>query len=201
MISDCVESGVTPWFIKFRYAFANTPKKNVSLFLGDTKLNITLDDSKNRLISSNKVMDVLRTCCNQDRINFLKKIYQELNIHEKNHNLDNMMLTWTQIKEMRGNGIDFGAHTHTHPILSKLPLKEAEQEIRLSKEIIEANIGSTVTGFAYPVGMESCYKASLFEILKTNQFKYAVTTSKNRISYKSNLYELSRPQPWELTEL
>ena len=46
------------------------------------------------------------------------------------------LLSWMDIKEMSRSGIQFGAHTHNHPSLTKIPIKDAENEILLSKKII-----------------------------------------------------------------
>ncbi len=62
------------------------------------------------------------------------------------------LLSWTDIKEMCQSGIQFGAHTHNHPSLTKIPLKDAENEILLSKKIIEDQLQEEVKYFAYPYG-------------------------------------------------
>jgi peptidoglycan/xylan/chitin deacetylase (PgdA/CDA1 family) len=62
------------------------------------------------------------------------------------------MLTWPQIREMQRWGMDFGAHTLTHPDLTRLPRQRAEAEILSSKSAIEHALGSTVECFAYPYG-------------------------------------------------
>jgi peptidoglycan/xylan/chitin deacetylase (PgdA/CDA1 family) len=62
------------------------------------------------------------------------------------------MLGWSEIREMRVRGIDFGSHTLTHPDLTRLGRTSIEYEIRKSKEIIEDNLGTPVSSFAYPYG-------------------------------------------------
>jgi len=62
------------------------------------------------------------------------------------------LLTWSQIEEMRDAGIRFGSHTRTHPDLTRLSRREAEEEIVSSKRAIEDRLGETVSAFAYPYG-------------------------------------------------
>ena len=62
------------------------------------------------------------------------------------------MLSWGEIKEMRRCGVTFGAHTLTHPDLTRLPLAQAQAEICGSKEIIENALGEPANCFAYPFG-------------------------------------------------
>jgi peptidoglycan/xylan/chitin deacetylase (PgdA/CDA1 family) len=62
------------------------------------------------------------------------------------------MLTWREIREMHRWGINFGAHTLTHPDLTRLPFDRVEAEVRDSKAIIEDALGAPVACFAYPYG-------------------------------------------------
>jgi peptidoglycan/xylan/chitin deacetylase (PgdA/CDA1 family) len=62
------------------------------------------------------------------------------------------LLTWSQIREMHRAGIAFGAHTLTHPDLTRLDPAAVETEIRESQARIEDALGSPVRAFAYPFG-------------------------------------------------
>jgi peptidoglycan/xylan/chitin deacetylase (PgdA/CDA1 family) len=62
------------------------------------------------------------------------------------------MLSWREIREMHRAGITFGAHTLTHPDLTRLPIDLIETEIVCSKERIQDALGSPVDTFAYPYG-------------------------------------------------
>ena len=198
LISECIETGNTPWFINFRHAFSTTRKKEINLDLGTLKLNLPLSSNQEKFRAADVVMDYLRKCSNTERLGFLPDIYKTLEYLQKDK-LSDMMLTWDQIKEMEKNGISFGAHTHTHPIMSSLLTEEADNEIKRSKEIIEANLGKKVTSFAYPVGLKTNYKEEQFKILKKYGFKYAVTTSKEPLTHQFKPYEISRPYPWEMS--
>jgi len=62
------------------------------------------------------------------------------------------MLSWEEVREMESSGMDFGAHTLTHPELPLLSPGEMEREILDSKTIIEDFLSRPVTSFAYPFG-------------------------------------------------
>lgn len=63
-----------------------------------------------------------------------------------------LMLTWDQVRSMAGDGIEFGAHTVGHPILTRLSREEARREIVESKRRIEEVLGRRADHFAYPNG-------------------------------------------------
>lgn len=62
------------------------------------------------------------------------------------------MLSWAQIREMAGGGIELGAHTLTHPDLTHISPDQVAEEVCGSKGIIEDAVGVSVSCFAYPFG-------------------------------------------------
>jgi peptidoglycan/xylan/chitin deacetylase (PgdA/CDA1 family) len=62
------------------------------------------------------------------------------------------LLSWSQIHEMRRAGIEFGAHTLSHPDLTRIPLAQAEIEMRDSQARLQEALGEQVRVFAYPFG-------------------------------------------------
>ena len=65
------------------------------------------------------------------------------------------LLGWSEIEELSRQGIEFGAHSVTHPDLTRLPLAAAREEILSSRKQIEDRVGRPVKAFAYPYGAES----------------------------------------------
>jgi peptidoglycan/xylan/chitin deacetylase (PgdA/CDA1 family) len=107
---------------------------------------------------------------------------------------EELILSWNEIKEMNRNGINFGAHTVTHPILTRLPLDEAAREIISSKKHIEEELGREVTTFCYPNGKPDDFNSDIEEIIKNSGFKCAVTaaTPAAFVSSTAQRYKLPR---------
>ncbi len=59
-------------------------------------------------------------------------------------------LTWSEVRELRRDGIEFGSHTVNHPVLVDLPMHQVRDELRQSKAELEQNLGEAVTTFCYP---------------------------------------------------
>jgi peptidoglycan/xylan/chitin deacetylase (PgdA/CDA1 family) len=65
------------------------------------------------------------------------------------------MLTWDQLAEIAGAGIEIGAHTLSHPQLDQLPEDLLRRELTASKSQLEYQLGARVSGVAYPFGYSS----------------------------------------------
>ncbi len=82
-------------------------------------------------------------------------------------------MTWAEIREMAGAGINFGAHTCSHINLRYANRDLIEKEIVESKRKIEHNINREVKGFAYPYGQDLPAYDKVEPILRRLGFAYA----------------------------
>lgn len=110
---------------------------------------------------------------------------------EKGHYMGEkaLMLSWKQVREMSDGGISFGSHTLTHPFLTRIPRGQVEDEIRLSKDIVEQRIGKPVTTLAYPSGD---FGSDTREIVKEAGYAAAVSTMPGYNSPHDDVYALRR---------
>jgi peptidoglycan/xylan/chitin deacetylase (PgdA/CDA1 family) len=104
------------------------------------------------------------------------------------------MLSWSEIQEMQRSRIEFGAHTLTHPDLTRLSNQEIEVEICESKAIIEDALGTAVTSFAYPYGR---YEARSYDVVR-RQFLAACSDKLGLVTATSDAYALDRVDAYYL---
>lgn len=62
------------------------------------------------------------------------------------------LMTTGQMRALRGMGMEIGSHTLTHPIMTKITEKDALQELRQSKQVLEDILGERIDSFCYPSG-------------------------------------------------
>jgi peptidoglycan/xylan/chitin deacetylase (PgdA/CDA1 family) len=86
------------------------------------------------------------------------------------------MLRWEEAKTMVGQGIDFGGHTVTHPILTRLSPEEAAAEIAACRARIHERLGVAATLFAYPNGAREDFDDGVMGAVRDAGFEAAVTT-------------------------
>jgi peptidoglycan/xylan/chitin deacetylase (PgdA/CDA1 family) len=195
-----IEDGTAPWFIKLRYIFMKTEKNRFQFSLNDKTISLPMRTREEKFAASDRAMACLKACPDEERLALLDRLCEELEINDFRE-LNNLMLTWDQVKEMSENGISFGAHTVSHPVLSRIPMEKAEKEIRESKKTIEEKVGKSVASFAYPFGKKAQYSPAMFDMLSELGFKCAVTCENGVNDLDTNLFELRRSSPWEVTVL
>ena len=104
-------------------------------------------------------------------------------------------LTWSEVRELHAEGIEFGSHTVTHPDLRSLGPEQIDYELGYSKETIEQKLGAPVPSFAYPFAFpeeDRDFTRYLFDALENHGFENGVSTIIGRARAGSNRYCLPR---------
>ena len=56
------------------------------------------------------------------------------------------------LRQLHRSGFEIGAHSMTHPLLSRLPDQQVVEELSRSRAVLEEMLGAPVTHMAYPFG-------------------------------------------------
>lgn len=109
-----------------------------------------------------------------------------------------LMMPPQQVRKLRARGMDIGAHTMTHPILTRLDAATARQEIASSKQQLEDLLDEPIDLFAYPNGVpQQDYTSEHVRIVRECGFKAAVSTAWGAASARSDRFQLPRFTPWD----
>lgn len=111
-----------------------------------------------------------------------------------------LMMSSDQVDGLRRAGMQIGAHTISHPILSKLDEATARAEIMGSKEHLEQILGERIGLFAYPNGKPGeDYSPANVELLRGLDFDAAVSTEWGTTRQGDDLLQIRRFTPWDTT--
>lgn len=192
LVTGHIDTGNLFWFDKIRYIIWNTKIKRLKLDgFGDFSLN----SINNRLLSVFTIVEKLKKIKDETKNHLMEKL---INISKVDIPYDlgqDVILSWDEVKEMNEWGIDFGAHTISHPILTKIPLEQAKFEILQSKKDIEKRLEQSVYTFAYPNGTYEDFNTKIIDLVKESGFTCAVTTIPTIKASRMNLYKLGRLDP------
>jgi peptidoglycan/xylan/chitin deacetylase (PgdA/CDA1 family) len=87
-------------------------------------------------------------------------------------------MTWSQVRELRADGFEIGAHTRTHADLGQATGPVADREISGSRHEIEARLGGApVELFAYPYGRAENLTESNRDLVRKSGFRCCASCS------------------------
>ncbi|MES2018662.1 MAG: polysaccharide deacetylase family protein [Pseudomonadota bacterium] len=132
----------------------------------------------------------------QARFDLIKRLEHMVGDH-----LDHgLMLTPEMVVNLDRAGIEIGAHTISHPILTSLEDASSRLEIEGGKQELEAIIGKPVRLFAYPNGkVGKDFDERHTRMAREAGFAAAFTTKMGAVTGTQDLYALPRSRPWDKT--
>jgi len=110
------------------------------------------------------------------------------------------MLTREMISNLVNDGIEIGAHTISHPILTNLDDESARQEIFGSKHHLDSLTGRPTRLFAYPNGKVGVdFDERHVRMAQEAGFSAAFTTASGAATNRHHRFKLPRSRPWDAT--
>jgi len=166
----------------------DTPKLSLlNLRLGEYE--ITSMDARLQMVNS--VLRQLKHLPLEERDQQVQRLENELNIDISY----SPMMQKEQVSVLLKAGMGVGAHTVNHPILAKISLDEARQEIESGKQQLEMLTEKEVTLFAYPNGAPGKdYGAEHVDLVKA-----AGSTAWAAAQHTDDFMQMPRVGSWDNT--
>lgn len=113
---------------------------------------------------------------------------------------DDLMMQDRQVIDLVRQGMEVGAHTVNHPILSREPPSRVRNEIAESSATLARLTGTAIRLFAYPNGrLGDDFTDEHSALVRDLGFDTAVTTHMGTATRNTDPYRLPRFTPWDRT--
>lgn len=170
------------------------PAATVDLrFLGLSVL--PLNDAAARRSAINAALPKIKYLDLQAREPALQRLHQACGAPVLPHDL---MMTSAQVMQLHQAGMEIGAHTVMHPILTTLPEAEALRELREGRQRLQHITGAAVDVLAYPNGKPGTdYDRRHVVMAQALGFRCAVSTARGTVRAGSDPYQWPRFTPWD----
>jgi peptidoglycan/xylan/chitin deacetylase (PgdA/CDA1 family) len=181
------------WWDQMRYIFFKTSVPEYVFEMKGDKKNFKL----NTIVEREFAWDYVTTECLylalQNRNQILSQMEIDLAVNIPSEpNGDFRPLTWDEVIEMKNNGIEFGSHSHTHPILSIISSDQKKEEVEKSKQILENKFQEEVTLFTYPNGQKKDYDDETIRFVQEAGYRCAPVGYRGLNDLTTNPYEVKR---------
>lgn len=168
-----VDTDRIPWTDELGFLFQETEKTGLELEREEGRETFSWTDETSRRAEFGRLKALLKSIREKEREELCQTIRRQLAVSKKN---PSRILNRSEILEMSKAGIDFGAHTVHHPILTKIPPRLAREEIERSKKDLEQILGREVTGFCYPNGQADDFDGVIKGMVRHVGYEYACST-------------------------
>ena len=186
LVSDFLDGRSWLWWNRIEYMVERTARRSLALEIpsGDV-LSLPLETDEQRRSASRTLSEALKGLENSERLKTLDLLPRLLDVEVPGVPPPKWQaLKWDEVRTLSREGVEFGAHTKTHPILSKITRQDQQrEEIEGSKRRIEEELSRPVLDFCYPNGLRSDFDGFTLKLLKDCGFRSATTTERgmNRV--------------------
>jgi peptidoglycan/xylan/chitin deacetylase (PgdA/CDA1 family) len=184
-----VGTGAWIWTDLVENLLLRSAVKSVRFSVTDVVFPLTTVGEKRHALREIKA--VLKRAPSVQRVAALAELETDLAVHDLGAPTgDDRFLNWDQVRKLAEAGFEIGGHTVTHPILSTMPLAEAQREILDSCAHIRSEIGRCSPTFCYPNGKSSDYGAPITAFC-AEHFEAALSTNRG-VASAEEMFELRR---------
>ncbi|HEY2434196.1 MAG TPA: polysaccharide deacetylase family protein [Vicinamibacterales bacterium] len=170
LVSSMVGSTRLPWWDQIATAIKQSTAANLTL-----RYPVAVDFSLagNRLAAIRSTIRLYKSPQTQDSSRFLLELFERCNVSPPSESTDRLFLDWDEAAEMLAGGMDFGSHTHSHPLLSKLSFAEQVRELSLSRALLSDHLKTAIDVLAYPVGSVDAFNRDTHRALAQSGYRAA----------------------------
>ncbi|HWY38610.1 MAG TPA: polysaccharide deacetylase family protein [Bacteroidia bacterium] len=190
VITDCVNSNLPPWTFLFNYLLINTKSRSLIIDSEDIPVSfrkIVWNGEAQKLAFIKSLSPLLKKISDKSKENIITQIESQIKDVEEPRGL---MLNWSDIRNMKREGIEIGSHSANHPVLSKEPSTDTlHQELIKSGQEIERETGQFPLAISYPFG---AYDTMVKEIARKAGYKMGLTVFPKVFSLADDKFEIPR---------
>jgi peptidoglycan/xylan/chitin deacetylase (PgdA/CDA1 family) len=156
---------------------------------------LTVNDLESKRLASEKILNTVKYLPFSEREAACSRFWESAVPGKPRPRL---MMTDEQICQLARHGMTIGGHTHTHPILNRLDLDSAREDIALNRRLLGTLIGKEPMVFAYPNGRPvRDYGHEHVKLLQELGYQSAVSTAWGIATNTCDRYQLPRFAPWD----
>lgn len=148
LVTGCVSQGHLPWPQRLGFVVQRTTRHRLRLTAVGLPRELVLDGGASRRrahLALKRHAGILPRAAREE---FLSELAAQADVAPPR----DRMLTWEDARAMQAQGVEFGAHTYSHPWLSELPWEEAKEEMERSGIALREELGIERAPFCFPAG-------------------------------------------------
>lgn len=191
VVSGFVDRETWLWPDQVKYLFEHTPLKRVRI---NDSLSFDLSTPEANAKSEQDFEQVLIRMPDRERLRTLEELPRIMETDLPGGIPEQLApLGWDELRELKRRGVEVGAHTRTHPLVSRLESEDRlRAEVEGSKRRIEEMIEAPVAHFCYPNGTREDYDERAIQAVRRAGYETAVTTVPGLNQAESDRFQLSR---------
>lgn len=175
--SSYIEERRMFWWDYINYLLNHLQKSIQISGYGTISMDNPSENYKNLIVFLSSIQD-------DEKSSVISKLEKKSDTSDIDNHIDRLIITWDMLREMNSSIFTIGAHTHTHPLASRISDEQLKSEIELNINMVKTHTDNTPDIFAYPSGKPKDYTQKTISVLKNCGIDYAFTTKPDFVRLK-----------------
>lgn len=164
------------WWDRIEYVFENTSLDSISVPVRDAILRYALREASARRAAAQHFTARCKELPDGEKCEAVDRLAQAANVEvPASAPLRYAPMTWTDLRKCEGMTMTFGAHTVTHPVLSRTSDAQSRFELTESWKRVQTEAAKPVPVWCYPNGQPEDFGEREMQTLRELGFVGAVT--------------------------
>jgi peptidoglycan/xylan/chitin deacetylase (PgdA/CDA1 family) len=182
-VTGFVDGKIWLWWDQVQYICENTSHKTLKAKVGNEERSYTLDSVPARMAAAHDISWWCQDASEADRKACIARLSQDAEVDVPAKPPRQFApLSWDDARRLEKQGVTFGPHTVTHPVLSSTSDDQARGEISVSWQRVCAELASPVPVFCYPHGRQRDFGPREMEAVQQTGLWGAVRGYPGRLS-------------------
>jgi peptidoglycan/xylan/chitin deacetylase (PgdA/CDA1 family) len=164
------------WWDKIRYVFRHTPRRDIRFEMASQEFTYTLVEAGDRQRAALDLVERAKSVSEEEKEAALQRLSAaaETEIPDRPP-AEFAPMSWDQVRACERQGMAFGPHTVTHPILARTSADQCRREIVESWKRLRTEVETPVPVFCYPNGQQGDFGQREIAVLQGRGFAAGVT--------------------------
>ena len=154
-VTGFLDGKIWLWWDQVQYICERTSRKVLKARLGNEERAYTLDSVQARLAAAHDISWWCQDALHPDKEACIANLSRDADVElPATPPRQFAPLSWDEARQLEKRGVNFGPHTVTHPVLSRLSDEHARSEISSSWKRVCEELAHPVPVFCYPHGRQ-----------------------------------------------
>ena len=160
LVTGFLDGLTWPWDDRVAFALQRCPGNEARVQLPDGAWHHSLATDEHRQQAIPSLQNRLKQLRQDDLETLLAAVFRDLDVEvPRDPPSVHAPLTWNKVRDLEQSGVDFGPHSVTHRIFSRLDEATARRELLASQRRLQEELSRPLDIFAWPTGRSDDFTA------------------------------------------
>lgn len=178
VVPDVIEGKSWFWWDQVDWILRHSDRRAGTLALSQHELRFAWSDEVSRLAARTDIEQSLKQLSHNHLLSALDQLAEGAGVTLPDQApAEYRVLDWNALRSAEASGVRFGAHSQSHPILSRCTDEQSHTQIVSSVAAVRSQLENPISMFCYPNGCDTDFGAREHASVASVGLRYALSTS------------------------